>query len=312
MVSTHGRHGVVETAEGTRLLCHPRGKRLDVVVGDRVRWRPSHDEGVIEQVQARRNLLYRQDAWRSKSFAANLGQVLVLLAAEPDFSEQLLARALIACAETGIAPLIALNKADLHTPFARAWQRLQAYRDMGLEVLPLAAGVGAGTPLALPPGCASGPTSAEQLMAPLMQRLDGRTTLVLGPSGSGKSTLINRLVPEAEAATAEISQALNAGRHTTTHTQLYWLDTQRRSALIDSPGFQEFGLHHIDPAALAGLMPDLAAHTGRCRFHNCSHLHEPGCPVRAAAQAEPPAISPSRWRIYAELAEELRRAGSLP
>jgi hypothetical protein len=83
VVSSHGRHCVVETPAGERVRCHPRGKKLEVVVGDRVQWLPSQDEGTIERTLPRRNWLYRQDELRTKSFAANLDQVLVLLAAEP-------------------------------------------------------------------------------------------------------------------------------------------------------------------------------------------------------------------------------------
>ena len=296
VVGSHGRHCVVETPAGERVICHPRGKKLAVVVGDGVRWRPSHDEGTVEQITPRRNLLYRQDAVRTKSFAANLDQVLILVAAEPEFSEHQLARALIACEAAHIEPLIALNKADLAEPFARAWQRLAPYRAMGYAVLPLAA---------KPRGPA--PAQADTLDA-LGQRLHRRTTLILGPSGAGKSTLINRLIPGAAAQTGEISQALNSGKHTTTTTTWYWLDEARASALIDSPGFQEFGLHHIDPMQLAAYMPDIRPHVAECRFYNCTHLHEPGCGVTAQVQSSAGAdgISASRYKIYSELFAELR------
>jgi ribosome biogenesis GTPase len=122
----------------------------------------------------------------------------------------------------------------------------------------------------------------------------------------GKSTLINRLVPAAEAQVGEISRALNAGRHTTTTTSWYWLDAGRRGALIDSPGFQGFGLRQVEPQQLATLMPDLAAAAGHCRFYNCSHRQEPGCGIRAAFERGE--ISASRWRIYGELYEELAAA----
>ena len=104
----------------------------------------------------------------------------------------------------------------------------------------------------------------------LLARLAGSVTLVLGASGMGKSTLINLLVPQAAAQVGEISQALQAGRHTTTTTTWYWLDAKRVGALIDSPGFQEFGLRQVQPEQLAGLMPDYAAAMGECRFHNCT------------------------------------------
>ncbi len=101
----------------------------------------------------------------------------------------------------------------------------------------------------------------------------------------------------------EISQALNSGRHTTTSTLWYWLDAQRRGALIDSPGFQEFGLRHIDAAQLAALMPDLRAFLGACRFYNCLHRHEPGCGVIAAVERGE--IAPQRYRLYGEILDEL-------
>ena len=291
VIASFGRHVLVETPQGERRICHPRGKKNQAVVGDRVRWQASEDEGTIEQVQERRNLFYRQDELRTKSFAANLDRVLILIAAEPEFSESQLTRALVAAEAERIRPLIALNKSDLKEPFARAWARLGAYRDMGYEVLPLAVH---------PAGDGPGKSLAD-----LPERLAGHTTLVLGPSGAGKSSLVNRLVPAARVLTAEISHALNSGKHTTTSTTLYWLDEARQSALIDSPGFQEFGLHHIPAMQLAQLMPDLWAHAQECRFHNCTHLHEPGCGVIAEVQADVSRISPQRYRLYRELFDEL-------
>lgn len=290
VVSSHGRHCVVETPDGQRVICHPRGKKSEVVVGDRVQWQASRDEGTIESVHGRHNLLYRQDEVRSKLFAANLDQVLVLLAADPEFSEHQLARALIAAEASGISALIGLNKSDLVEPFERAWARLAPYRRMGYGVLPL-----------------SLRHSRKPDEAELRKLLTGRTTLVLGPSGAGKSTLVNLLVPSAGAQTGEVSQALRSGRHTTTSTHWYWLDEARTSALIDSPGFQEFGLQHVPAARLAECMPDLRANLGGCRFYNCTHLHEPGCSVvsaiEPAATAHP--ISVSRYKIYSDLFAEL-------
>lgn len=285
VVATHGRHCIVEAPEHSRLLCHSRGKKSEVVVGDRVRWRPTGDEGVVEQVEPRRNLLFRQDEWRSKSFAANLDQLLMWIAVEPVFSEMQLTRALIAADAAGIPATIVLNKVDLPGADA-ARARLAPYRAMGLEVMETS--------------LRASPEATRQALAP---RLHGKATLVLGPSGAGKSTLINALVPHAQAQVGAISQALNSGRHTTTSTQWYWLDADAGSALIDSPGFQEFGLHHIPVTELAAHMPDLAARLGECRFHNCTHLHEPGCAVRTAAERGE--ISPHRLKLYADLHAEL-------
>jgi ribosome biogenesis GTPase len=287
VVATHGRHCIVESPEGERTICHPRGKKSDCVVGDWVRWQPSGDEGVIEHIEPRRNLMHRQDEWKTKSFAANIDQVLVLVAGEPMFSEAQLARALIAAESAGIAALVLLNKCDLPQA-AAARERLAPYRAMGVAVHDVA--------------LKAAPDAARALLAPL---LAGRATLVLGPSGMGKSTLINRMVPGAAAQTGEISAALNAGRHTTTSTTWYWLDGQRQTALIDSPGFQEFGLRQVDALQLPGLMPDLRAFAGGCRFYNCTHRHEPGCAVIAAVERGE--VSASRWRIYGEICDELAR-----
>jgi ribosome biogenesis GTPase / thiamine phosphate phosphatase len=288
VVAAYGRHFLVETPEGERLICHPRGKKSDTVVGDRVLWQGSHDEGTIEKIEARRNLFYRQDEVRTKSFAANLDQVLVLIAAEPDFSESQLARALIAAEAERIAPVIALNKSDLVEPFELAWAHLLPYQRMHYGVLPL-----------------SLKHSSQVDREHLLKHLAGKTTLVLGPSGAGKSTLINLLAPGALAQTGEISRALHSGKHTTTSTTWYWVDKERTTALIDSPGFQEFGLNHIQPARLADCMPDVKAHLGQCKFYNCTHLHEPGCGVIAAVGTGDAGITPMRYRIYQELFAEL-------
>jgi ribosome biogenesis GTPase / thiamine phosphate phosphatase len=285
VVTGFGRHYIVEATSGERLICHPRGKKSDCVVGDTVSWQTTGDEGVIEKVNPRRNLLFRQDDWKTKSFAANLDQILIMVASEPVFSESQLARALIASESAGITARIVLNKADLPT-ISAARERLKPYVTMGYEVLELA--------------LKTHPQEAQALLEPVLAT---RATLVLGPSGTGKSTLINLLAPGARAQVGEISQALNSGRHTTTTTQWYWLNKAQHTALIDSPGFQEFGLKHISPQELPKLMPDLTEGAQHCKFYNCTHLHEPSCGVQAALKQGD--ISESRHRIYGEIFQEL-------
>ena len=285
VVGAHGRHFIVEAADRQRVLCHRRGKKVDCVVGDRVQWCVSGDDGVIEAVLPRRSLLWRQDRWRSKSFAANIDRLLVIVAATPPIAESLLARALIAAAHAGIAAQVLLNKVELPQA-AAARERLEPYRRMGVPVLETS----------LKPD----PASARELLAPL---LAGQVTLLLGASGVGKSTLINAIVPDAAAQVGEISQALNAGRHTTTTTSWYWLDGKHDAAVLDSPGFQEFGLQQIEAADLAQWLPDVAAHAAHCRFVNCTHRSEPDCAVRAAAERGE--VAASRLRLYEQLYEEL-------
>ena len=297
VVSSHGRHSVIECPDGSRRIVHPRGKKNQAVVGDRIAWAAQPegqgDDGTIERVEERRNLFYRQDEMRTKAFAANIDQVLVWLAAEPEFSHKLLARALIAAEAAHLPPLIVLNKSDLSELHARGWERLAPYRAMGYPVLGLSLADAEHHP-------------DDAALQALRQALHGKATLVLGPSGTGKSTLINWLLPGANVQTGEISQALNSGKHTTTSTHWYWIVRDSQTAVIDSPGFQEFGLHHVQPTDLASYMPDLRQHVAQCKFYNCTHLHEPGCGVLAqvGAPLAEGGVHPLRHKFYAELFAE--------
>ncbi len=283
IVAAHGRLFQVRTGDAL-VDCVTRGKKGGIACGDRVAINLTHPgSGVIERVEERDNLLYRSDAFRSKLIAANVDQAAIVTAAVPYFREELLIRCLVACEAAGIPALIVLNKADLPQT-ADLEKELTDYRELGYELLTL---------------CARGDLSK------LEARLDDRVTILVGASGVGKSTLLNHLVPGANASTGEISLALDAGRHTTTHARLHVLP--RGGALIDSPGMQEFGLSHLDQAALMSAFPEIRSRIGRCRFHNCRHLKEPGCAVLEAAREG--LIRPSRLRVYqALIGTMLRRA----
>ncbi|SAK56102.1 ribosome-associated GTPase [Caballeronia arationis] len=285
VIAAHGRHYLVAPAEGGAMLqCFPRGKKSEVAVGDRVIYEQSSaDQGVIVEIGERRNLLYRSDQFKSKLFAANLDQLLIVLATEPHFSEDLLGRALISAEAHGLEPLIVLNKIDVEAALPLARERLAPYRDLGYTVVELSAKVAPGA-----------------VHPQLDARLKERATILLGQSGMGKSTLVNILVPEAEAATREISTALNSGRHTTTFTRLYPLPGG--GSLIDSPGFQEFGLHHLSEGQLERAFADFRPFLGKCRFYNCHHLHEPGCAILEAV--DDGKIRPERHALYAQLVHE--------
>jgi ribosome biogenesis GTPase len=285
VIAAHGRHYLVAPEDGSAMLqCFPRGKRSEVAVGDRVIYEPtSADQGVIVEIGERRNLLYRSDQYKSKLFAANLDQLLIVLATEPHFSEDLLGRALGAAEANELKPLIVLNKTDVTAELPGARARLARYQALGYTVVEL-----------------SIKTQPEAARAALDEHLHGHATLLLGQSGMGKSTLVNLVVPNAEVATREISTALNSGRHTTTFTRLYPLPDG--GALIDSPGFQEFGLHHLTEGKLERAFPEFRPLLPNCRFYNCHHLQEPGCAIlEAVADGR---IAPARHALYAQLVHE--------
>ncbi|NBP44051.1 MAG: ribosome small subunit-dependent GTPase A [Betaproteobacteria bacterium] len=285
VVESYGRQLQVEDAQGQRHLALIKSKKTTALVGDWVCCHRESDSLVIDSVAARHNEFFRQDQIRTKSFAANIDQVLILIAAEPHFSDMQLMRSLIAAASQDIPAAIALNKSDLTESFALARHRLANHARWEVPLFPMQIKP---TPRGLPE---------------LLAWMEGKSTLVVGPSGSGKSSLINTLVPHAQSRTQDLSKALHSGKHTTTRTTWYWLDAAHHSALIDSPGFQEFGLHHVGAQQLPWLMPDLRAHMGHCRFSNCSHLNEPQCSVRNAV--EQGLIDATRYRIYCQLHDEL-------
>jgi ribosome biogenesis GTPase len=283
VVAAHGRHYLVETAEGELLTCFPRGKKSLLACGDRVMLqRAARGQAAVEAVDPRRSLLYRSDQHRQKLIAANVTQMVVVLAAVPSFYEELLNRCLLAAEHQGIRALIVLNKFDLARESERALDTLGLYATLGYTVLPLA---------------------AKRDIAPLRVHLADHLSVLVGQSGMGKSTIVNGLVPEAAAQVADISLALDSGRHTTTHARLYRLGPD--SGLIDSPGMQEFGLAHLTLDELQHAFVEFRPLLGRCKFNDCRHASEPGCAVIEAAQRG--AISERRLRVYRKLVDELAR-----
>jgi ribosome biogenesis GTPase len=301
VVAAFGRQYLVRFADGSEITCLTRGKKSEAACGDVVEIQRTADatidngtgaQGVIERIAPRRSLLHRSDAFREKLIAANVTQIIVVVAAEPSFSDELLARCLVAAFDQKLEVLIVLNKCDLPDAAAAARKRLIPYTAIGYRVLELSA------------KNPTSPSSLEITEQPASRKMEGRlpplpeggrivegvdslrpllhghTSVLVGQSGMGKSTLINALLPNAQAATREISTALDSGKHTTTHARLYRID--ETSGLIDCPGVQAFGLHHLSFGGIEQGFVEFAQYLGQCRFRDCRHAHEPGCALRNA------------------------------
>ncbi len=283
IIAAHGRHYLGQV-EGKFLHCVTRGKKSDVAVGDRVKVKKtSPDQGVIEAIEERKTLLFRSDQYKSKLLAANVTQLFIVVATEPGFSDDLVSRSLVAAEAAGVKPHIILNKTDVAELLPKARERVALYAGLGYPVHEVSV--------------RAAPDATRALLQPL---LDGQTSIFIGQSGMGKSSLINLLVPDAEIATREISAALDTGKHTTTFTRLYAIDEQ--TSVIDSPGFQEFGLYHLTEGMLERAFVEFAPHLGKCKFYNCHHLNEPACAVLGAVERG--AIAPIRHDLYRQLVHE--------
>lgn len=280
VVAAYGKRFQVELPDKKRISCVTRGKKTDLACGDVVTIElTDKHEGVIEATLTRKTLLYRSNAFKSKILAANVTQIIIVLATQPSFYEALLNRCLIAAEAANIKPLIVLNKCDL-TDSNEAKQKLALYTSLGYQVLTL---------------------SAKEDISALKPYLQGEASILVGQSGMGKSTIINALLPNEDVRTREVSHTLDSGKHTTTAAHLYHID--EHSQLIDSPGLQEFGLHHLSTDELEHAFIEFRPFLGKCRFNNCKHLQEPDCAIKDAVSSGQ--VTSERLAIYQMLRTEI-------
>jgi ribosome biogenesis GTPase / thiamine phosphate phosphatase len=282
VVAAYGKRYEVELADTSRISCVTRGKKTDLACGDIVTIKLTDSaEGVVESSSPRKTLLYRSSSIKSKILAANVTQIIIVLATQPSFYEALLNRCLVAAEAANIKSLIVLNKCDL-VEANEAKVKLKLYESLGYRVVYL---------------------SAKQDISTLRPYLQNHQSVLVGQSGMGKSTIINALLPDQNVRTQIMSEALDSGKHTTTAAHLYHLDSY--SSLIDSPGLQEFGLHHLSTEQIEFAFLEFRPYLGKCRFNNCKHLYEPDCAVLNAVKDGK--ISVPRLAFYQELAEEYRK-----
>lgn len=281
--------------DGTTLRCRIRGRlRLKgvrstnpVVVGDRVECcSDSEDDYAITAIEPRRNYVIRRASNLSKEshiIAANIDRALLITTLfQPETAREFIDRFLITCQAYKIPVVIALAKIDLARQLPEAVEDFkQTYTKAGYRVIELSALEGSGVEL-------------------IRELVKEGTTLLSGNSGVGKSTLIKALDPTIDIRTGEISESHHKGKHTTTFSTIYRL--QSGGAIIDTPGIKGFGLIDIDGAELWHYFPEMLSRAGDCRFYNCTHTHEPGCAVEQAVRDGE--IAWSRYESYLKILDE--------
>ncbi|TDB02381.1 small ribosomal subunit biogenesis GTPase RsgA [Halomonas marinisediminis] len=279
-------------ADDESIRCHLRANLDGLVTGDRVIWRGRTDtegrivEGVVVARGERDNVLERPDArGQLKPVAANIDQILIVFAVEPEPHSNLIDRYLVAAESTGITPVLVLNKVDLLPDGGgELMALLQRYAALGYPVVATT-------------------TASEDGLASLLSRLAGRTSVFVGQSGVGKSSLIDRLLPDEGLRIGDLSKDSRKGTHTTTTARLYRLPRAEGAELIDSPGIREFGLGHLTEQQVTEGFVEFRPYLGQCRFRDCRHRQEPGCALLAAVEREE--IHPERFASYRRILDSL-------
>jgi ribosome biogenesis GTPase len=286
VVAHLGKALIVEDSDGGTARCLKRTQLEQAAVGDQVEWIRTEDgAGRVEKVLERKSLLSRPAKnGKTRPVAANLDQIVVILAVKPPIDPLLLDQYLIVCEFQDIAPLIVLNKIDLLEGNAQkdTDSLVSTYQRIGYNIIEVSAKTKTG-------------------LNPLREALQNKTSLLVGQSGVGKSSITNALLPDLELQTKVLSTASGLGKHTTTASTLYKLP--EGGDIIDSPGVNIFGLADITEQNLAYGYRDIRVLADQCKFANCVHLNEPNCAVKE--NVESGNLSKQRYLRYLKLRDKL-------
>jgi len=285
VIQHHGKQAIVEDTTGELIHCKIRQNLGNIVCGDHVVWEAkANNEGIILAIQDRRNVLARPDFRRqAKPFVANIDQVIIVVATEPELSRHLLDRYLVVTETISLQAIIVINKTDLMSENNRQeiQETLTIYQNLGYPIIYTSA-------------------KTENGLTELQSTLEDKASIMVGQSGVGKSSLINCLVPDLDIRVGRLTQA-NHGKHTTSTSILYHLPSGGN--IIDSPGIRDFGLWDINEAQITEGFIEFRAYNGQCRFHNCRHMNEPDCAIKQAANNNE--INPLRLSSYQQMLTEI-------
>lgn len=288
IVAHYGANLDVEDEQHQVHHCLVRANLPPLVCGDQVTWQPTGKElGIITSLVPRTSLLARPDyQGRLKPVAANIDQILIVAAPQPGIDEDLINRYLVAAELTSIRPIIVINKTDLLTEQQQQAlsNQLEMYQRIGYLIIYTS-------------------TKQRNGLDDLIAQLRDRTSIFVGQSGVGKSSLIKIFIPDEDIRVGELSKATGLGKHTTTVTVLYHLDSG--GDIIDSPGVREFGLGNVSPELLAEGFVEFRPYLGKCKFKDCKHLQEPECAIKEAIDRGE--IIKQRYESFQRLVNNLSR-----
>ncbi len=295
VISRFGQHAQVESAEGVLYHCNIRRTISSLVTGDRVVWRAANSpqeavqlKGIIEAVHKRTSILARPDVdGRTKLIAANINQIVIVVAMLPATSLNIVDHYLVAGESLNIEPMIVLNKIDLFAAQERKAidNIMDIYRQIPYRVFEVS-------------------SQTSEGMHAFEQALSERVSIFVGQSGVGKSSLLNVLLAPSEqyTQTGALSDHSGLGQHTTTSTRLYHF--QKGGDVIDSPGIREFGLWHLTPEQITHGFIEFRHYSGKCKFRDCTHSNDPGCAIREAVACGQ--IAAERWQNYHGIMESIK------